>query len=124
MTFSEESINNIAIDMADEWEYGNNDTEINCKFYGLEDYAERWFQRGDNYPDGWLDCYAIIVLNGNNERYVRQIEFVLVTNDDTQDRYLTISMCNDREGRMIASKLYETSHGGLEQMENDLEAKA
>lgn len=116
MTFTEESINGIAIDMEDDWKYDNNDTEIVCKFFGLEDFAERFFERGDKYPDGWIDCYAFIVLNEYNERYVRKIEFLLRTNDGTEDRYLMVKLNYSQESRMIASMLFDTSDNGLYEM--------
>ena len=115
MTFTEESINGIAIDMSDEWQWMS-ENEISVKFYGLEDYAERFWQRHEKYPDGWIDCYAFIVLNEYNERYVREIEFLLRTNDGTEDRYLMIKLNYNQESRMIASMLCETSNGGLVDM--------
>lgn len=121
MTFSEEKIKEISIDMDDEWQYMENDTVLSVKLYGLEEYAERFWQRKENYPDGWIDVYAQVVINEPNEPYVKQIEFVLITNNDTQDRYLTISFYEDMESRMIADKLFATSHGGLQQMVDDRE---
>ena len=63
MTFTEESIKGISIDMEDEWEYMENDTVLSAKFYGLEDYAERFWQREEYFPDGWIDIYAKVVIN-------------------------------------------------------------
>ena len=121
MTFTEDSIKKITIDMEDEWQYENDGKEINCMFHGLEDYAERFFDIKEDHPDDYVDCYATIVLDRYGERYVRAIEFQFITRLDIQNRYLTINFNNCEESRMIAAKLYETSHGGLEQMENDLE---
>lgn len=113
MTFSEERINEISIDLSDEWQWISAN-EILVKFYGLEDYAERFWQRKENCPDGWIDCYAVIVVG--REIYVRYVEFILVTNNDTPDKYLQIDSFNDKEERLIAKKLFETSNNGLHEM--------
>ena len=113
MTFTEERINGIAIDMDDEWQWMS-ENEISVKFYGLEDFAERFWERGMNYPDGWIDCYARIIVG--REIYVKNIEYILVTNNDTQDRCLHIDMLSEKEGKLIARKLFDTSNDGLYQM--------
>lgn len=125
MTFSEEVIKGIAIDMEDEWEYQNNDTEITCKLYGLEEKAkEMWGDYMEEFPDGWCDIYATIAINGTSEEYVKEIEFVLVTNDPTvEDKYHWESVGYTREGRMIAEQLKQTSNGGLQWMIDEIDEK-
>lgn len=113
MTFTEESINGIAIDMSDEWQWMS-ENEISVKFYGLEDYAERFWQRQEKYPDGWIDCYAMIVVG--REIYVKYVEFILVANDGTNDKCLHIDSFNEKEGHLLAKKLFDTSETGLYEM--------
>jgi hypothetical protein len=110
MVFTEESITGIAIDMGDEWQWMS-ENEISVKFYGLEDYAERFWEREKNCPDGWIDCYAKIVVG--RDIYVKNVEFILVPNNDTNDKCLNISIVNRDEGKMIAKELFETSNDGL-----------
>ena len=118
MTFSEELINEIAIDMEDEWNYQRDDTEITCKLYGLEDKAkELWGDYMQEFPEGWCDIYATIAISGDSEEFVKEIEFVLVTNDPTvKDKYHIETVGYTREGRLIAERLKETSNGGLQWM--------
>lgn len=118
MVLEMDQIANISIDMDDEWQYENNDTEISCKLYGLEDYADFiWSGYKEDYPDAWVDIYATINLNGDSEEYVSQIEFVLVTNSpDDNDKSHTEVIGYTKEGRMLAERLKKTSNGGLQWM--------
>ena len=118
MTFSEDVIKEIAIDMEDEWLYQNDDTEISCKLYGLEDKAkELWGNYMEEFLEGWCDIYATIVIKGDSEEYVKEIEFILVTNDPTvKDKYHTEDVGYTREGRLMAEQLKKTSNGGLQWM--------
>lgn len=124
MTFDEERIKNIAVAMDDEWQYLDDDIGLSVMFYGLEDYPERFWQREERYPDGWVDCYAEILIDGSNKAYVRKIEFVLITNDsDNHEFCLSIIIADKKESRLLADKLFETSDGGLQQMIDDIERR-
>ena len=113
MVFTEESINEIATDMDEIWHWLS-DNEISVKFYGLENYAERFWEREKNYPDGWVDCYAKIIVGRNV--YVSDVEFILVPNDGINDKCLSINITDRDEGRLLAKKLFDTSDDGLYQM--------
>lgn len=123
MRLTEKDIKNIAIDMEDEWQYENGDTEITCKLYGLEDKAkELWGDYMEEFLQGWCDIYATVVINGDSEEYVKELEFVLVTNDlDVKDKYHTEPIGYTREGRMMAEQLKATSNGGLQWMIDEAE---
>lgn len=111
MTFLESDIKEISIDMHDEWQYDEDDDTVSVKFYGLEEYIERFFNMTrEEYPDSWIDCYATI---DRKKKIVTQLEFDCVYNDlDLDERGIGIMLC-PHEGALFYNRLVETSNGGL-----------
>ena len=71
----------------------------------------------EEFPEGWCDIYATIAINGDSEEYVKEVEFILVTNDPTvKDKYHKETVGYTREGRLMAEQLKKTSNGGLQWM--------
>lgn len=111
MTFLERDIKEISIDMHDEWQYDEDDDTVSVKFYGLEEYIERFFNMTrEDYTSSWIDCYAII---DKKKKIVTQLEFVCVYNEpDLDERGIGIRLC-PCEGALFYNRLVDTSNGGL-----------
>ena len=120
MTFLEKDINTISIDMYDEWQYEEDDNTVSVKFYGLEEYIERFFNMTrEEYPDSWIDCYAT---SDRKKKIVTQLEFDCVYNDpDLDERGIGIMLC-PYEGALFYNRLVDTSNGGLVEFFKSLDA--
>lgn len=119
MTFLERDIKVISIDIHDEWQYDEDDDTVSVKFYGLEEYIERFFNMTrKEYTSSWIDCYAII---DKKKKIVTQLEFVCVYNEpDLDERAIGIMLC-PYEGTLFYSRLVDTSNGGLVEFFNSLD---
>lgn len=120
MTFLESDIKEISIDMNDEWQYEEDDDTVSVKFYGLEEYIERFFNMTrEEHTSSWIDCYAII---DREKKIVTQLEFDCVYNEpDLDERGIGIMLC-PYEGTLFYNRLVDTSHGGLVEFFRELDA--
>lgn len=113
MTFTNEEISEMDVDINDDWQCPDEGSTICnvmvlisdelekriCKFFGY-DYEK-------DMPDGWVDCYAKIDVV---ETTVKSMLFYVITNnDDIYDRELILEISNIPEQRAIYEQLAKES---------------
>ncbi len=112
MTFIEENISNISVDMTDDWQYDDDGT-CSVMINGLEGFACNFFQvdLDDQYPDGWVNTYVII---DPTEKKVIRVLFTLDLNseDENDGRELLLAITNPAEMEALYRRLEES--GGRE----------
>lgn len=110
MTFTEDVINDIMIDCNDEWQIDGNgkvsvqilSEEISKGICQLLDVNAR-----DVLYDGWIDIYAKI--DAENKTVDSLYVYVSVDTAYNNDRDMEITITNDREGKRLFNRIYETA---------------
>ncbi len=97
-------LENISVDPEDEWQICDN--HMTVKIFGLEKYPLMMFNLDleKDYPDGWIDTYAIgDPINKN----IQRIEFIVTLNtgDVKDDLELFANITNITEGKALYQQI-------------------